>query len=106
MVSLFGRSVEIYLDKFEGDVYLQRFDAEYVTNAATEFCKSQRSVFRISEAAMDRGCVKPVFNQLFVQINTLRDMYATRSQEENEARLEHERLEDIANAKEVLKLKS
>lgn len=92
----------LYLEKFEGDVYLQSFDEPFVRKAAAAFCTMHAKEFKVSELALERGCVLPVFNQLFVQINIRKDELAAKSQQENEEKMERERQEEIANSREVV----
>ena len=92
------------MEKFENDVYLQRFDEPFVRNAAANFCALHAKEFKVSELAIARGCVLPVFNQLYVQINSWKDDLAARSQLENEQKMEREREEELANSREVCAL--
>mmetsp|Transcript_24791 Transcript_24791/g.35606 ORF Transcript_24791/g.35606 Transcript_24791/m.35606 type:complete len:610 (-) Transcript_24791:217-2046(-) len=101
-VLLFGRSLELYLEREVEDVHLQHLGVNYVTSEARAFCISHASVFGISEAALERGCAMPLFNQLMVQINAKRDEAALKSQQDNERQLEWEREDELQHAKEFI----
>jgi len=93
--------LELYLEREAEDSYLQLLSAEYVTSTARSFCVSHASVFSVSVAALERGCSKPLFNQLMVQINAKRDQAALLNRLDNERQLQLEREEELQHAEEV-----
>lgn len=89
-----GERFQVFIAGKSYNINLERFDEDYIKEQAKIFCISDAVELKMRAELVEKGCVVPVSNMLFMEINNKRRESAELSRQQQ--------LKDLANHKQFL----
>ena len=83
------------------NISLDKLDSDYVRDISSNFCHDNQNIFKVSDAAIERGCINSLFNQILLKINAQRDKLFIEKENLKSLKKQEKYLEEQANAVKV-----